>query len=159
LRGGTDDPLRASLAAHQTPTLLIEGPFGDFLLQEESSAPAIFLSVADGVAPIKSLVEHAIAIDRAVTLHLFRIDDIPAGSQIGNLCRSWHDALDNLSYTRLPPDTAPKVALEALLQRFSRLSGCRVYVAAPKSWLEAFREALESTADLDPEGLHLDTVD
>ena len=31
LRGGTDDPLRASLAAHQTPTLLIEGPFGEAL--------------------------------------------------------------------------------------------------------------------------------
>jgi CDP-4-dehydro-6-deoxyglucose reductase len=159
LRGGTDDPLRASLAAHQTPTLLIEGPFGDFLLQEESSAPAIFLSVADGVAPIKSLVEHAIAIDRAVTLHLFRIDDIPAGSQIGNLYRSWHDALDNLSYTRLTQDTNPREALAALLQRFPRLSACRLYVAAPKSWLEEFRQALGSTADLAPEGVHLAAVD
>jgi CDP-4-dehydro-6-deoxyglucose reductase len=151
--------MRASLAAHETPTLLIEGPFGDFLLQEESSAPAIFLSVADGVAPIKSLVEHAIAIDRAVTLHLFRIDAIPAGSQIGNLYRSWHDALDNLSYTRLPQDTTPKGALEALLKRLPRLAGCRLYLAAPESWLAEFRRALESTADLAPEGLHFAAAD
>lgn len=159
LRGGPDDPLRSSLAAHQAPTLLIEGPFGDFLLQEESSAPAIFLSVGDGVAPIKSLVEHAIAIDRAITLHLFRIDDIPAGSQIGNLYRSWHDALDNLSYTRLPRDSSPKDALAALLRRFPRLSGCRLYVAAPEPWLGDFRQMLSAASELSPEGLHLTAVE
>ncbi len=158
LRAGEQDPIRARLATRDNPTLLVRGPFGAFLLQEESTAPAVFVSVGDGIAPIKSLVEHAIAIDNAVTLHLFRIDDIPPGGYIGKLCRAWNDALDNLTYYRLAADLAPAATLAELLQRFPRLAGCQVYVAAPDAWLTAFRAAL-ATTDIAAEGLHFDAID
>ena len=124
--------------------LTIDGPYGDFLLQEESVAPAVFLSVGDGIAPIKSLVEHAIAIDKAEMLHLFRIDDIPVGSHLGNLCRAWNDALDNFTYTRLPEATTPGQALEAIEKRVVDIDACELYVAGPGDWIESMRAALRT---------------
>ncbi len=158
VRAGDDDPLLEALRRRPGPTVLINGPFGEFLLEEESDTPAVFVSVGDGIAPVKSLVEHAIAIDHAVTLHLLRIDDLPPGSHIGNLCRAWHDALDNFSYTRLPASLSPQDTLAELTRRFPKLSGCDLYVAAPADWLTGFRAALAS-ADTTPHTLKLDAVE
>lgn len=135
----------AGLIVECTPdaALTINGPLGDFLLHEESVAPAVFLSVGDGLAPIKSVIEHAIAIDHAEMLHLFRIDDIPIGSHIGNLCRAWDDALDNFTYTRLPEATTPQQAIDAIAQRVQDIATCDIYVAAPQLWIDEVRGALQ----------------
>ncbi len=130
--------------------LTIDGPHGGFLLREESVAPAVFLSVGDGVAPIKSLVEHAIAIDNAEMLHLFRIDDIPVGSHLGNLCRAWDDALDNFTYTRLPETTTAEQALDAIEKRVVDMQSCEFYVAGPAEWIKGMRAALQ-TRGMDPD--------
>jgi CDP-4-dehydro-6-deoxyglucose reductase len=124
--------------------LTIDGPHGDFLLREESVAPAVFLSVGDGIAPIKSLVEHAITIDNAEMLHLFRIDDIPVGSHLGNLCRAWNDALDNFTYTRLPEASTPEKALDAIEKRVVDIGACELYVAGPTGWVESMRAVLRT---------------
>lgn len=122
--------------------MTIEGPYGEFLLNEESFAPAVFLSVGDGIAQIKSLVEHSIAIDHAEMLHLFRIDDIPVGSHIGNLCRAWNDALDNFTYTRLPDTATPEQVLDAIDKRVVDIEACTLYVACPQDWIDGLRAAL-----------------
>ncbi|MCB1800943.1 MAG: 2Fe-2S iron-sulfur cluster binding domain-containing protein [Gammaproteobacteria bacterium] len=122
--------------------LTLDGPRGDFLLHDESVAPAVFLSVGDGIAPIKSLVEHAITIDHAEMLHLFRIDDIPVGSHVGNLCRAWNDALDNFTYTRLANSTTPQQALDALEQRVVDINDCDIYLAGPRTWVDGMHAAL-----------------
>lgn len=129
--------------------LTIEGPHGDFLLHEESVASAVFLSVGDGIAPIKSLVEHAIAIDNVAMLHLFRIDDIPVGSHLGNLCRAWNDALDNFTYTRLSETSTAEQALDAIEKRVVDIHSCEFYVAAPAEWIGDLRAALK-TRGMDP---------
>lgn len=133
-----DEFVGALLAGRDRQTLLIEGPHGEFLLEEDSVDPAIFVAVGDGFAPIKSLVEHAIAIDNAATMHLFRIDAVPHGSQLGNLCRSWHDALDNFVYHRLEPEAAPAEVVERISGISRDLAGTRLYVAAPGDWLSDF---------------------
>ena len=158
LRRDAGRPLIDERAGGERATLLIEGPHGDFLLREESDAPAIFVSVGDGIAPIKSLVEHAIAIDHAVTLHLFRLDEIPVGSHIGNLYRSWDDALDNLTYVRLPADSTPKGLLAELQRRFARLEDCELYVAGPGGWIEGLRSALHAAGVPDAR-VQLDAVE
>jgi CDP-4-dehydro-6-deoxyglucose reductase len=124
--------------------LTIEGPYGDFLLQEESISPAVFLSVGDGIAPIKSMVEHAIAIDNAEMMHLFRLDDIPVGSHLGNLCRAWNDALDNFTYTRLPEASTPEQALDAIEERVVDSRACEYYLAGPEEWISRMRAVLDA---------------
>jgi CDP-4-dehydro-6-deoxyglucose reductase len=130
--------VEALLAGRDRQTLLIEGPRGDFLLEEDSTDPAIFVAVGDGFAPIKSLVEHAIAIDNAAAMHLFRIDAVPRGSLLGNLCRSWHDSLDNFVYHRLEPEAVPAEVIERIAGISRDLAGTRLYVAAPADWLSDF---------------------
>jgi CDP-4-dehydro-6-deoxyglucose reductase len=71
VRRGADD-----LGAHLftgKPTremIRVQGPAGDFVLDEDASAPAVFVAVGDGFAPIKSLIEHAISIDRIESFQL-----------------------------------------------------------------------------------------
>ena len=118
--------------------MLIEGPRGDFLLEEEATEPAVFVAVDDGFAPIKSLIEHAIAIDNVARMYLYRIDDTPHGSMFGNLCRSWNDALDNFTYRRLRPQTVPADALLEIRKDIPTLAEVRVYVAGPAEWVSSF---------------------
>ncbi|MBT8428700.1 MAG: 2Fe-2S iron-sulfur cluster binding domain-containing protein [Gammaproteobacteria bacterium] len=133
-----DQFVEALLAKGKGQTILIEGPTGDFLLEEEALEPAIFVAVGDGFGAIKSLIEHAIAIDNAIGMHLFRVDKVPPGTLLGNLCRSWDDALDNFVYRRLEPDASPGDVLKAVADACGDLAKSRLYVAAPAGWTEAF---------------------
>jgi len=114
----------------------VEGPRGEFVLNEESHRPLIFIACETGFAPIKSLIEHAMALDAAETLQLYWIAT-GAGHYLDNLCRSWSDALDNFRYSPLAADGAlPEEAvmqgvLRQLAQDHPRLDDYDVYVAGP----------------------------
>jgi CDP-4-dehydro-6-deoxyglucose reductase len=112
----------------------IEGPRGEFVLDEESHRPLVFLAAESGFAPIKSLIEHAMALDTAETLHLIWIASDSSGHYLDNLCRSWSDALDDFSYTPLTDD---ETALRQVLRDLPRLVECDVYIAGPAPWAGA----------------------
>ncbi|WP_455216899.1 2Fe-2S iron-sulfur cluster-binding protein [Kaarinaea lacus] len=78
--------------------VMVVGPHGDFLLDEESDHDQIFIAFDVGFAPIKSLIEHAMALDEASSMHLYRIADTNEDLYLHNLCRSWDDALENFFY-------------------------------------------------------------
>ena len=130
------------LAGGKGQTLLVEGPHGDFQLEEEAPEPAVFIAVGDGFAAIKSLIEQAIAIDNAIAMHLFRIDSVPPGSLLGNLCRSWDDALDNFVYQRMEPGASPELAMHAVTSSCGVLAKYRFYLAAPAEWADAFTKQI-----------------
>ena len=46
---------------HEKDILRIEGPHGSFFLREESNRPLIFMAGGTGFAPIKGIIEHALA--------------------------------------------------------------------------------------------------
>ena len=136
----------------------LEGPFGDFVLREESQRPIVFIAYDSGFAPIKSLVEHAMALDFAETLHLFWVASTKNGHYLDNLCRSWRDALDNFSYTPLDldenrrreasalaepadPNAAARVC-ETIVGQLRDLSNYDIYLAGPKAYAEVTRAAL-----------------
>jgi len=79
----------------------VTGPYGDFLFKEESSNPIIFIAFDTGMAPIKSLIEHAIALDKTQPIFLYWLVDEYSSHYQGNYCRSWVDALDNFHYIPL----------------------------------------------------------
>jgi len=124
-------------------TVQIEGPRGSFVLNEESSRPLVFIAGDTGFAPIKSLIEHAMALDAAETLHLIWIAAGRSGLYLDNLCRSWGDALDNFRYTPLTAPGALSDAavlqglLQPVLQGLSHLADCDVYLAGPGPWANA----------------------
>ncbi|KVW95681.1 2Fe-2S iron-sulfur cluster-binding protein [Thiobacillus denitrificans] len=78
-------------------TVELEGPFGEFVLDEDSPRPVIFLAFGAGFAPIKSLIQHAMSLELAESMDLHWLAD-EAGHYQDNLCRAWADALDNFNY-------------------------------------------------------------
>ena len=118
-------------------TVRVEGPRGDFVLNEASARPLIFIAWGGGFAPIKSLLEHAMALDVAATLLLVWIAEGKTGHYLNNLCRSWADALDNFRYTPLTADrtAARDAAMPDTLARAVpaelQLAAHDVYVAGP----------------------------
>jgi CDP-4-dehydro-6-deoxyglucose reductase len=121
----------------------VAGPHGDFVLREESAHSLIFIALDDGFASIKSLIEHAMALDVAETLHLYWVVSGPRGHYLDNLCRAWADALDNFFYTPVTVAAgAPLIPPVADLARdHPLLAGLDVFVAGPPA-------AVAETADL-----------
>ncbi len=70
------------------------GPMGDFVLAE-GSRPLVFAACDTAFAPIKSLIEHALALDAAPSLSLFWLATRPDGHFMANQCRAWSEALDS----------------------------------------------------------------
>ena len=117
----------------------VEGPRGEFVLVEASHRPLVFLAAESGFAPIKSLIEHAMALEAAESMHLIWVAADSNGHYLDNLCRSWSDALDDFRYTPLTAggDLPDESVLQPVLQDLPRLAECDVYVAGPAPWAGA----------------------
>jgi len=58
----------------------------------------VFAACDLGFAPVKSLIEHALALDAVSSISLFWLALRPDGHFQTNLCRAWSQALDNFEY-------------------------------------------------------------
>jgi len=123
-----------SLKAGHAVTLF--GPWGDFVLRADSPRAILFLACDTGFAPIKSLIEHAMALEASERLCLYWIATAPVGHYLANLCRSWADALDNFAYTPIDAETGD--ALE-LMRRIGAdhadLNAFDIYLAGPEAFV------------------------
>ena len=109
----------------------IRGPFGDFVLEEESMAPSIFIASGDGYGPVLSMVEQAISIDNADRIHVYLVDEAAWGDSHENRLRAWEDALDNFEVTRLPGDIDIPALRDRLRAENPDLAQCDIYLAGP----------------------------
>jgi CDP-4-dehydro-6-deoxyglucose reductase len=109
----------------------IEGPNGDFVLQEDSIAPCVLIAADEGIGYIKSLLEHAIAIDNADWLHVYLLHEPAWGDKVLNLFRSWEEALDNFRLTGLSQQTDANTLYGLLQKDHPALNKCHLYVAGP----------------------------
>ncbi|MCF7976921.1 MAG: 2Fe-2S iron-sulfur cluster binding domain-containing protein [Chromatiaceae bacterium] len=128
-----------SLKPRQAITLT--GPYGDFVLAEDATEPAVFIAIEDGIAPVKSLIEHAVSIDSIEAFHLYW--SVP-GMQMHYhqpWCRALRDTLDNFAYTPLV-EAACDDLLALLEADLEDLQANRYYVAGPSSAVAAVAAAL-----------------
>jgi len=130
-------------------TVNILGPRGEFVLREDSPRNLVFIAWDTGFAPIKSLIEHAMALDVAESLHLYWLATEGRSHYLSNQCRAWNDALDNFYFTpiQLPSAAADdagffKAELLRVTHDHPDLRDCDVYVAGPPALLDAAREFL-----------------
>jgi len=106
----------------------LRGPYGDFVLHEDATEPAVFIAAGDGIAPIKSLIEHAISIDSIEAFHLYWSVDEVDGHYYQRWCRALKETLDNFAYTPLiGADTDHVMSL--LRTDIAELGGLRFYLA------------------------------
>jgi len=122
--------------------IMIDGPGGEFILQEEPPHPLLFLAMDTGFAPVKSLIEHALTLDVAEAVHLYRFYSEEGIPYLDNLCRSWQDAFDHFTYHAFP--CAPPQQNKLISMFFTKLaadhpdlSQYQAYIAGPASFVEA----------------------
>jgi CDP-4-dehydro-6-deoxyglucose reductase len=106
------------------------------VLNEESDRPLVFIAGGTGFAPIKSLIEHAMALEAAESLSVIWLAPAADGHYLDNLCRAWSDALDDFRYLPLTLEGAwSQEAVERVLPQgldaLAALAACDVYVAGP----------------------------
>jgi CDP-4-dehydro-6-deoxyglucose reductase len=133
----------------------IAGPYGQFVLDETSERPLLLIAEGIGYAPIKSLLQHALSLDRAPAITLVRAAD-RNGLYQENLPRSYASALDNFTYL---PFAAGQVgaAFDALAARPDLATG-DVYAAGSTTFLDALRTRLLA-AGMAAERWHGESVD
>lgn len=127
-------------------TLSIRGPMGDFVLDVESDRPLVFIAFETGFAAIKSLVEHALALDSASSIHLYRVTTSAGEPCLDNLCRSWADALDEFTYHLIrcaDSEAGFRQLQDALAADIGALDASDLYLCAPGPQVRDFGLALE----------------
>lgn len=139
-------------------SMTIKGPHGDFTLNEESPHSLVFLACNNGFGPVKSLIEHAMALDVAEDIYLYWI--VTGGNRhyLDNLCRSWTDALDNFHYSALEADTESGVEemLPEILEYTGNSDNLDFYACLPPALIESAESCLRkhfaqtSTVKIEP---------
>ena len=124
----------------------ISGPYGRFVLDEDSERPIIFIAYETGFAPIKSLIEHAIALEMEQSMRLYWIVDWHREHYQGNYSRSWQDALDDFQFIPIvmdkgssdvegaaiaEPEKGLLQAVQAVVADYPDLSDYDVYMNGP----------------------------
>jgi len=130
-----------SLAAGSAVTLT--GPAGDFVLRE-SERRLTFLACDTGFAPVKSLVEQAMALETAESIAIGWLATRSDGHYLANQCRAWAQAFDHFRFVaHADADAAAGVErLVAELDAAQPLASCDVYVAGPAAFVDAARARL-----------------
>lgn len=116
-------------------TVEVEGPFGEFVLDEDSPRPIIFLAFGAGFAPIKSLIQHAMSLDLTESMDLHWLAD-ESGHYQDNLCRAWADALDNFNYLPHAPTDELDARLKAIVVDYPDMHRFDVYAVGTAAQLE-----------------------
>ncbi|MBZ0070768.1 MAG: 2Fe-2S iron-sulfur cluster binding domain-containing protein [Gammaproteobacteria bacterium] len=136
---------------HQT--MMIEGPSGDFVVDNDSLRSIVFIAWDIGFAPIKSMIGQALALDTAEALYLFRVHSRGEQPYMHNRGRAWADALDNFHYTHWRAETPapsdnnearvlPAGLLTAIAAPHYDVATLDFYIAAPATELDAIRRHL-----------------
>lgn len=149
----------------------LEGPKGRFVLHENSRRPMILIAFDTGFAPIKSLLEQAVAQEQEREIFLYWIACSEEGHYLRNLCRSWEDALDEFHFIPLSiAGTYEEVMVQreqsrefiermllTVVNRHPDLGGFDLYIAAPEPFL-ASAQKLFLNAGLDRANLRVETL-
>jgi CDP-4-dehydro-6-deoxyglucose reductase len=121
--------------------ITVTGPDGDFVLTEDAPEPAIFIAFGDGIAPIKSLIEHAVSIDVIESFHLYWDTSHPDGHYQAHWGRALKDALDNFSFTPLMSG-CPEDVIAVIRADHPDPGGMRYYLAGPADSVQHMRSLL-----------------
>jgi len=116
-------------------TVEVEGPYGEFVLDEDSPRPIIFVAFGAGFSPIKSLIQHAMSLELTESMDLHWLAD-EAGHYQDNLCRAWTDALDNFNYLPHPPTQDLDALLKSIVVDYPDMHRFDVYAVGTAAQLE-----------------------
>ena len=142
-------------------TVAVEGPYGSSWLREHHTGPILALAGGSGLAPIKSIVETALARGLRQPIHLyagFRAErDLYLGDHFADLVRH-HPHLrfvPVLSEPSAPTTRRAGLVHEALAADIGDFDGAKAYIAGPPPMVEA-ATALLSARGMRRQDVHAD---
>ena len=121
------------------------GPLGSFFLREDSDKPILFLATGTGFAPIKGIVEHALAKNTQREMVLYwgcrSLEDL----YMPNLPSEWQQAYPNFTFIPVLSEPKPEDAWqgrtgflhEVVLEDFNNLKNFQVYACGAPVMVEA----------------------
>jgi CDP-4-dehydro-6-deoxyglucose reductase len=139
----------------------LTGPWGDFVLDDDTTRPLVFVAYDTGFASIKSLIEHAIALEKPQDIHLYWVVTPNHTPYRENYCRSIEDALDNVRYfpiaIREPSDECIDAVMDKILGQEAAVKFSDVYVTMPERYRGIAAERLQA-AGIDDRHWRIDTL-
>ncbi|MEG1678883.1 MAG: 2Fe-2S iron-sulfur cluster-binding protein [Stenotrophomonas sp.] len=124
-------------------SVLVEGPFGSSFLREQHVGPMLCIAGGSGLAPIKCIVEAAIASGMRQPIHIYfgaRSDrDLYLVEHFQNLTRQH----SNLTFTPVLSDASGEsiwrtgLVADAVAEDLQDLDGWKAYCAGPPGMVEA----------------------
>ena len=144
--------------------LRFEGPLGGFRLDESSKRPVVLLAGGTGFAPIKSIVEHAIAagIQRPMTLYWGSRNR--AGLYQYDVAKGWEARLPGFRFVPVLSDSPADegwtgrtgLAHAALMADLPDLSGHEIYACGSPAMIDSARADLVRQCGLPADAFHAD---
>ena len=132
-------------AMHEKDILRFEGPLGNFYLREGSDRPMVMVAGGTGFAPIKSIVEHAIAEKLEREIHVYwGVRDV-VDLYLKDLGETWAAQHSNVKFIPVLSDAQGEwngrsgYVHSAVLADFPDMSGVDVYMAGPPVMIDACR--------------------
>jgi CDP-4-dehydro-6-deoxyglucose reductase len=145
--------------------LRFEGPLGAFYLREDSDCPVILMAGGTGFAPIKAMLESALAKNGSRKLHLFRGVRSRRDLYLDELPRKWaEEHASRFAYTPVlsEPDGDWRgetgFVHDVLLKRYPRLAGHEIYMSGPPVMIQAGKKHFVA-AGLNADCLYYDSFD
>ncbi len=157
IRRSEQDPFSKLLfsSLKRGDSVTIEGPRGQFCLNETSNRAFVFVAWENGFAPIQSLIQHFISLEMDNPVLFFWLSEEPPYME--NQVRAWSEILDPFHYQWIDmKDTSDQdraAKLVALIAQHTSVTSPEFYISAPPSLLIALSEAL-LLAGLDEAQLH-----
>lgn len=136
--------------------LRIEGPLGTFFLREDSDKPILFMAGATGFAPIKGIIERALAQGTLRQMVLYWGARTRADLYMADLASSWQAAHRNFTFIPVLSEPAAEdhwqgrtgLVHEAILADFADLSGYEVYACGAPVMVDAGKRSFTGTRGL-----------
>lgn len=141
--------------------LTLEGPGGDFHLRD-GDAPVVLLASGTGFAPVKAIVEQAIADGQRRPMRLYWGGRTQADLYMDALCRRWCDELAWFDYVPVlsaaPQDWSGRTGLVhlAVMHDLPDLRGHEVYACGAPVVVAAARDDFTRTCGLPAAAFHAD---
>ena len=144
--------------------LRFNGPHGSFFLREDSDKPMILLAGGTGFAPIKAIVEHALAEGCTREMVIYWGARARADLYMDELPRGWAAAHANIRYVPVLSEPAVDDAWsgrtglvhQAVMADFADLSGHQVYACGAPVMIDAARRDFTATCRLPEEEFFAD---
>lgn len=128
----------------------LEGPYGTAYLREEHRGPILALAGSTGLAPIKSIVERALAIGMKQPIHAYLGVRAEADVYLEDHFRALAAQHENLDFTvglsepDGPTERRSGTLADMVREDFDDLDGAKVYLAGPPVMVETCVEAVKA---------------